>query len=208
MNGEQISPLMLSGAVLSGGFSSRFGQDKGRVKLGPHPMVVHAVRALAEVVDEVVVAVASGKKSDYMRLVGEDVRVVEDRRPGRGPLQGLVTALEASKGDYVQVCPCDTPFIRPAVCKMMIERARGKDGAVPVIRGYLEPLHAAYRRTSCVEAFSRTLDSGSRKVKDSYQSLDLVPVDEHLIRGVDRDLISFVNINSDEELRRAETFLR
>ena len=198
---------MLSGAVLSGGVSSRFGQDKGKVVLGPYPMVVHVVRALSQVADEVVVAVASGRKEDYARLLGGDVRVVEDRQSGRGPLQGLVTALEASRGDYVQVCPCDTPFIKPAVCETVIRHARGRDGAVPVVRGYFEPLHAVYRRSPCLEAFAETLDSGSRKVKDSYQVLDLTPVEEDLIRGVDRDLASFVNINSDEDLRRAEALL-
>ena len=200
MNDEKI-PLdeMITGAVLSGGSSARFGSDKGLVKLDGEPMVLHVARVLSDVADEVLVAVAPGKSDVYSEALGRGIRVIEDSRSGLGPLQGLITALDASGGEEVLVSPCDTPLLRRSVCSVLLERGKGKDGAVPRIRGFFEPLHACYARDACLEAFVEALGRGKRKPKDAYHLLDLSIVEESELRAVDGDLESFVNVNSPED---------
>ena len=194
---------MVTGAVLAGGTSSRFGSEKATAQFGRCPMIAHVVSVLGLVSDDIVVAVAPGRSSYYTDIVDEDVRVVEDRHPDQGPIRGLVTALEASREDYVIVSPCDTPLLRKEVCELVIDRGRDRDGAVPRIGGFFEPLHAIYKREPCLQAFARVIEGGDRRPKEAYGELDLVTVEEEELRGVDPDLVSFININSEEALVKA-----
>ena len=149
---------MITGAVLAGGTSSRFGSEKAVAQFGGRPMITHVISVLEQVADEIIVAVAPGRSARYTGIVDDDVRLVEDRQSDQGPIRGIVTALEASCGDYVIVNPCDTPLLRKEVCELVISRGKGKDGAVPRIGGFLEPLHAVYKRDPCLDAFTRVID--------------------------------------------------
>lgn len=169
------------------------------VRLVSGPMAGVVVKTLRSVADEVVISVAQGMGEEYRALLGEDVVVVEDRLSGVGPLEGLTTALSVARGDYVIVSPCDTPLIRADVCRLLYERGRGRDGAVPRIRGYLEPLHASYRRDTSLSAFEEAKANGRRRPKDAYAPLDLVIVEEDEIRTLDPELDHFTNINTRED---------
>lgn len=199
---------MISGAVLSGGSSSRMGEEKGLVKLGGVPMVYYVAKTMELLADEVVVAVAPGMADAYKQVLGEDKRVVEDEQARAGPLAGLVTALREAKGDYVIVCPCDTPFLRLDVCQAIVMLAKGRDGAVPVVRGYLEPLHSAYKRRHCLAAFEEAIDEGVKKISEAYQLLHMVRIEEEDLRALDPHLESFWNINTAEDLQEAERRLK
>ena len=197
----------MSGAILAGGRSSRMGEEKGLVLLRKKPLVGYVAQTISSVADEVVVAVAPDMSSSYSRILGSGFRVCEDRRTDGGPLEGLITALAAAKGEYVAVCPCDTPFLRPEVIESIIHFAAGKDGAIPIIHGYIEPLHCAFRRTRCLSVFEEAVEEGIRKLADAYAMLDLVMIDEDLIRVLDPNLESFWNINTPEDLVRAEQIM-
>lgn len=199
---------MLSGVVLAGGSGTRMGQEKGLVRLGDEPLAGRVVKILDDVADEVVVAVAKGKASLYRGLLGPDVVIVEDEREGVGPLEGLVRAFETARGEYALVSPCDTPFLRTAVCREIVERSKGRDGAIPRVGGFLEPLHGAYSRTVCLEAFRAAIERGDRKPVDAYPGLDLAFVDERRLRELDPDLESFWNLNSPDDLEGAKERLR
>jgi len=199
---------MLSALILAGGLGSRMGTDKGLAQLGGAPLVRHIGDVLSGVADEVVVSVAHGKAGLYSEILGDLFRYVEDKDEGVGPLEGLVQGLRFARGDYVIVSPCDTPFLRKAVCESVIRSAMGRDGSVPMTgRTYLEPLHAAYRRGRCAEVFGTALSKGGRAPQEAFRGLDLVFLREEEVRGLDPDLLSFWNINSPEDLRKAESQL-
>lgn len=195
---------MLSGAILAGGTSTRMGQEKGLVLLKNKPLVSYVAKTISMVADEVVVAVAPGMSSSYSEVLGEGFGVYEDSRMHGGPLDGLITALAAAKGDYAIVCPCDTPFVRPEVMESVVRFAKGRDGAIPIIRGYIEPLHCAFRRSHCLSVFEEAVEEGVRRLADAYAMLDLVMIDEDTIRGLDLGLESFWNLNTPEDLAEAE----
>jgi molybdopterin-guanine dinucleotide biosynthesis protein A len=197
---DQISVGMLTGLVLSGGTGTRFGQEKGLVMLNGQPMVSRVETTLLELADEVVVAVAGGRAKEYKSLLSDTTVIVEDETEGIGPLHGLANAMRAGRGDYVVVSPCDTPLLKSAVCRAIVDSCEGGDGAVPCVRGYLEPLHACYNRKTCLDAFEKTIASGMRRPKDAYHLLDLVTVDEEHIRRFDPSLESFINVNTRQDL--------
>jgi len=195
---------MLSGVVLSGGQSKRLGREKGLALLGGTPLVGHVVRAIGGLADEVLISVAGGMAAIYEGAIEEDVRIVEDSRPRLGPLEGLVSTFGAARGEYVLVAPCDTPFLKAKVCEAVLKEALGKNGAVPVINGYYEPLHAAYHKEAGLRAFESSLKDGKRKVTDAYPIMSLAEVDEATIRRIDPALESFWNMNTAADLAEAE----
>lgn len=199
---------MLSALILSGGQGSRIGGDKGLIELGHVPLVKRVADLLSTVTDDVVVSVAKGRLRAYSDVLGEGPRFVEDQQEGIGPLEGLVRGLDAARGDYVLVSPCDTPFLKREVCEVIVRAAKGKDGAVPRTgKDYVEPLHGTYRKGAALGAFRRVLSRGEATPTLAFRNLDLVFVDESTIRALDPELVSFWNINSPEDLRKAENQL-
>jgi molybdopterin-guanine dinucleotide biosynthesis protein A len=198
---------MMTGVVLAGGSGTRLGEYKPLVPFGGGALVEYVVRLFRQVVDEVVVSVARGTSDRYSDLLDEDVVIVEDRESGLGPLEGMIVGFRAAAGEYTLMSPCDTPFISKDVCRTIIQTAFGRDGAVPFVHGYFEPLHGSYRTDSSLHAFERALSAGKRKPKDAYEDLDIVAVDEEVLRGFDPELWSFWNINSRTELDRANAHL-
>ena len=199
---------MLSGAVISGGQSRRFGREKGLALLDGTPLVNHVIHAMNGLVDEIVLSVAKGRTVDYREAVGDELKIVEDSRPHVGPLEGLVSTFRAAKGDYVLVAPCDTPLLRAKVCETVLRKALDRDGAVPIINGYYEPLHAAYRREPGLRAFEYTLRKGKGKITDAYSMMVLAEVEEATLRNVDPALESFWNMNTERDLHEAEKRLK
>ena len=178
------------------------------MRLDHVPLVKHVADVLSAVADEVVVSIARGSLRAYSDVLGDQFLFVEDHEQGIGPLEGLVQGLTTARGNYVLVSPCDTPFLKREVCEAIVEAAKGKDGAVPRTgREYVEPLHGAYRRRTACEAFKQVLSTGDRAPTQAFRNLNLVFIDEGAMRALDPELVSFWNINSPSDLRKAEDHL-
>lgn len=181
------------------------GQEKGLTLLHGEPLITHVSRAMESVVDEIVVSVSKGMRPRYVEVLDEDYVIVEDRRPGLGPVEGLISGLSAARSEYVLFSPCDTPFLGPKVCELIISSASGADGAVPKTgKSYFEPLHGAYRRRECLSAFGEAVVKGGGRPSYAYEMLDLRFVPEEDLRSVDPTLESFWNINTPRDLKSAE----
>lgn len=180
------------------------GGDKGLVTVGSRPMFMHAVEAVSRVAEDVLLAVGMGCMRRYSDLVGPRVRVVEDTARGRGPLEGLTNAFDLAKGAYIAVVPCDAPLVRPELLQLLASKAVGADGAVPVVRGYVEPLVAVYEREAGIRSFREELAKGIGKASNAVANMDVVRVQEDELAKVDPELLSFWNINSQEDLSRVE----
>jgi molybdopterin-guanine dinucleotide biosynthesis protein A len=180
------------------------GQDKGLIDLRGDPMVSYVIDAMLGLVDEIVISAAKGQSSKYDEYAEIGFDVVEDRASGIGPLEGMICALNAARGDYVLVSLCDTFFLKRGICEMLLTKASGRGGAVPVIKDRYEPVHGAFKRSAAVKAFEAVLATGKRKPSEAYDKLDIAFVDEASLRRIDPDLVSFWNLNTPEDLRLAE----
>ena len=77
MSKEEI--VNKSAIVLAGGFSSRFGQDKGVLTLANKPLIRCVVDAVSLVVDETVVVTNSQERvTKYAKIMGSDVKLAVD----------------------------------------------------------------------------------------------------------------------------------
>jgi molybdopterin-guanine dinucleotide biosynthesis protein A len=83
---------------------------------------------------------------------------------------------------------------------VLFEGAEGKDGAVPFVNGFFEPLHAVYHRERCLKVMARAIKEGNYSILDLYPYLELALVDKQKILEFDPDLRSFFNINELDDL--------
>lgn len=120
----------LSGIVLVGGASARFGSPKALARFRGEPLAGRARRLLEEACDEVLVV---GKRAD-----GLPFDVLDDAAASRAPVHGLVAGLRAARHDVAVVLPVDVPLVTPGAL-----RALGEAVAVP---STTIPLPGAYPR--------------------------------------------------------------
>ena len=186
---------------------SRIGGDKGLVRVCSRPMCLHVVDAVSRVTDDIMLAVGRGRGTQYSSLLDPRIRVVEDTVTGKGPLEGLVNAFRLAKEQQVIVLPCDVPLARTEVLELLASRAAGADGAVPIVRGFVEPLVAVYGRDVGLISFEDELVTGTGKVSDALENMHVVRVPESDLRMSDPELLTFWNVNSHEDLSRAEGML-
>ncbi len=136
---------MPSGIVLAGGRSSRMGTPKAWLDWHGATLLRRTCGVVARGAGGPVVVVrAPGQE---LPALPESVRVVEDAREGRGPLQGLLAGLEVAEGEIAFVASTDMPFLHPRFVAAVCAAARDADAAVPQLGGFRQPLAAAYRTT-------------------------------------------------------------
>ena len=192
----------ITAIVLAGGHSSRLGMDKARLKLGGVRTLLESVVGLVKCLSTDVIVV-----SDAVTEVAE-ARCVRDAIPDVGSLGGLYSGLLAACFPYCLVVACDMPFLNSQLLCYMAERPRNYDVLVPRLGGgvlgyELHPLHAIYAKR-CLPAIEQVLTSGSRAIHDIYPMVRTVYLDEEEIVGLDRDGLSFFNINTPQDLAQAE----
>lgn len=155
----------LTGALLVGGASRRFGSPKALATFRGETLVERGRRLLGEVCDDVLVVGKAGELP---------FEVVDDGSPSRAPVHGLVAALRQARHETVVALPVDTPLVTPAAL-----RALGEAGAVPSDR---IPLPGAYHR-SLLPALEQRVARGELSLRGV--SLTTLEVPEALLVDAD-----------------------
>jgi molybdopterin-guanine dinucleotide biosynthesis protein A len=173
------------------------GADKALLSLAGKPLVAHVRDRLMPQVDRVLIS-ANG---DPTRLAGLGCAVIADARP-QGPLSGVLAALThaaALGATHVVSTPVDTPFL-PADLVARLAAAAGGGLAVAASPGGLHPASALWPVT-LAGALAGYLDRGEARVGGFTQAQAAVRVEF-------ADDAPFLNLNTPEDLARAEAILR
>jgi molybdopterin-guanine dinucleotide biosynthesis protein A len=161
----------LSGVVLVGGASSRFGSPKALATIDGETFVDRARRILAEACDEVLVVGKAGELP---------FEVLDDDSEVRAPIAGVVAGLRAAANDVVVFLPVDCPRITSAVVRSL--GAACRDAAVP----QTGPLPGAWAK-SALPVLERRLAQGPLALYRAYDDLDVaeIQIDPQLLADVD-----------------------
>jgi molybdopterin-guanine dinucleotide biosynthesis protein A len=181
------TPSPVSGIVLAGGRSSRFGADKLVARVDGSTLLERAVSAVAAVSTEVIVVLAPGDERD-LPVANVPVRRAIDPEPFGGPLVGLLAGLEAAREPIAIVAGGDMPTLSPDVLQALIRKlvaAEGYDAAVLVGRGETRPLPCAVRNGAATQATRRLLGEGERSLKALIRSVSSLSIAEGDWRPLD-----------------------
>ncbi|MGD1993411.1 MAG: molybdenum cofactor guanylyltransferase [Anaerolineae bacterium] len=187
--------LPATGVVLAGGHSRRMGEDKALLELDGQLLIQWVIQRVARVCAEVLVVTGEAD-----RYAGLGAPVVTDRFPGVGVLGGLHAGLDAASHELILAVGCDMPFLNPDLLRAFVDWVEGWDVAVLRRGEWVDPLHAAYRRT-CLPALEAVIEAGRRRVISFFPQVRVRYVTEAEVAAIDPELESFRNVNTPADWR-------
>ena len=185
----------ITGIILSGGKSSRLGEEKGLATFNGKPLVSYAIDVLKPICSKLIIS-ANNQIDEYEKY-GHDV--IRDEISGVGPMGGILTCLKKSESRFNLVLSCDTPFMSTAVFEYLLESADRYQVVVPKHDGFIEPLCSVYA-TNILWELQHSVENGNFKMYDFFKKVEFMAIDisPELFFFSD-DL--FVNINTPKELK-------
>ena len=187
--------------ILAGGEGRRIGGDKPIRRLGSQSLIERALELAHRLSPLVAISV---RDADQLR--DAPVERLLDMGGIDGPLAGLAAALRFTAQmdlDLLLTLPCDAPFLPDDLFTRLSDAlAPNQLASVPTSGGRLHPSCALWR----VEAFDELaayVETGRSSLTGFAEQIGHVAV-EWSVEPLDR----FFNINSEEDLARAEEMLR
>ena len=140
---------------------------------------------------------------DYLDL---DIRIVADLIPGKGSLGGLYTGLFYASHSHAFVAACDMPLLNKALIRYLVDLSGSFDVVIPKTEEGWQPLHSVYS-AKCIPFIEELLGKDDLKIIDFFPKIKkrIVPSEE--ILPFDPKHLSFFNVNTPEDLLRADHLL-
>ncbi|SMF53049.1 molybdopterin-guanine dinucleotide biosynthesis protein B [Pseudobacteriovorax antillogorgiicola] len=141
---EVLQGKPLSGLVLTGGQSSRMGQDKALLRYGDKPQAQVAFDLLEQNLEEVYI---SSRPGQWQGTPLAELPQISDRFEGFGPMGGILSAMLAFPERSWLVVACDLPRLDPNTIERLINERQATQLATcyrSLHDGLPEPLCAIY----------------------------------------------------------------
>jgi molybdenum cofactor guanylyltransferase len=170
------------------------------LEVGGGTIVQRILAAIGPLVDERVLLTNDSALSQLT-----DVRLVYDPRPHAGVLPALGAGLSAAAGEVCLAVACDMPFVSRTLFEYLLElqASSGADVVIPRTAGFLEPMHAVYRRRSVLDAIQGALARGEQRMISYFGDVRVREVAEDEWRVLDPAGFAFFNVNTPEDLEEA-----
>jgi len=185
----------ITGVILAGGRSSRYGSNKALVKIEGIPLIERVATVMQSLFEHVFLITNTPDEYAYLGFP-----MYEDLIKGLGPLGGIYTAMTAIPNSGGFFVPCDMPFLNPYLIRHMVEIRENYDAVVPRISENIEALHAFYSNR-CLPAVKKLIDRREYQIFRFFPEVSVRYVEEAEIRGFDSQLRSLLNINWPEEAK-------
>ncbi|HZP06630.1 MAG TPA: molybdenum cofactor guanylyltransferase [Terracidiphilus sp.] len=210
-----MQDLSAVGFVLAGGQSSRMGQDKATLPFAGRPLIAHALSALREAGFSASIA---GARSDLRSFAP----VIQDAKPGRGPLSGICAALAATAARHSVFVSVDLPLLPAALLRFLLHHARIAESAITVcsVNGFAHTFPVVIGRAA-LPVLETELAAGRLGCFAAFQAaatalgqpVSVVPV-ELLVQAGQIEHPAclpvarwFLNVNTPEDLERASGYV-
>jgi molybdopterin-guanine dinucleotide biosynthesis protein A len=132
-------------------------------------------------------------------------RLVHDPAPHAGVLPALASGLEAARGDLCLAVACDMPFVSQRLFELMLDHQARTDADVVIARtdGFLEPMHALYRRQPVLRAIQAALGRGEQRMISYFSDVRVQELSQAEWQVVDPSGRAFFNVNTPADLAEA-----
>jgi molybdopterin-guanine dinucleotide biosynthesis protein A len=184
----------VTGVILAGGKSTRFGKNKSFIRVDGIPLIERVVTSMASVFENRLLVTNSPEEYAYL-----GVPMVQDLIKGIGSLGGIYTGLETISNETGFFVACDMPFLDTRLIRHMAGLISGYDAVVPRIGRMVEPLHAVYAKSS-IGPLEEVIRLGLRQILELFSRVNVRYVEEDMIRSFSYDLRCFANVNRPEDL--------
>jgi len=188
----------ITGVILAGGESQRFGSPKAFAIYRGKPFVDYAFEALKPNVHDIMIVShpkLAEKFSHYCASVVEDDEDVK----GKGPLAGLYTAMNYAQAEWYFILPCDVPKINALIVQNIIARAkRNYEAIIPIVNGKIQPLIGMYS-TTLKSRITQQLLTGNYRILSLLEKSNV----QYIAYGKG-DEEYFINVNDQRVYKKLE----
>ena len=198
-NKENLVPFRnVTGLILLGGKSSRYGSNKALVEIEGVRLVDRVAGVMKSIFHRVLLLTNTPEEYAYLQLP-----MVEDLIKDLGPMGGIHTGLMTMSDEAGFIVACDMPFLSERLIRHMVDVRDDFDAVVPRMDWMLEPLHALYSK-KCLPAIQEAIGQHQHQIAKCFARMRVRYVDEEELRLWDQGLRSLFNINKPEDLPRRD----
>ena len=175
------------------------GYDKAFLGIKGESLIGRQLGVLKNLFKNIIIATNDPQKYTNFK----SAKIVCDAVPCQGPLGGIYSGLLASDSFYNFVAACDMPFINKSLIKYIIENRDDYDIVIPKIGGRIHPLFGIYSK-NCIPAIEEMLKHDRLEVRSIFSNVRTRFLSRREIERFDKNMLSLLNINTPDELRRAK----
>ena len=186
----------VTGIILAGGKSSRYGKNKALVEVHGIPLIERAVHTMGSIFHRVIIITNTPDEYSYLNLP-----MYQDIIKGLGPLGGVYTGLKMIPDNAGFFVACDMPFLNRELIRHIVEIRTDFDVVVPRISGKIEALHGIYTE-KCRDKIKKLINSGTYQIFRFFPDVSVRYVEDNEVMKFDPDLRSFFNINRPDDMKR------
>ncbi len=196
----------VSCVILAGGESRRMGTNKALVEIKGKALVERVLERVGPLFEEVMISAHGDEGYSY-----PGTKILKDTLEGRGPAVGVSAALQAASNDWVFIVACDQPLVSAALIRKLAALAVNgtSDAVVPRAGGRVQTMCALYKKT-CLAPLEERVKRGRRglvRFLEDTPALEVRYVGEEELAEADPKLTSFIDVDTKEDLTRAEELL-
>jgi molybdenum cofactor guanylyltransferase len=193
-----VTVRRVTGLVLAGGRSSRFGSDKLEERFDGRTLLVNAIDGVTPASTEIFVVAAP----DATPRIPHRATLIHDPVAFDGPLAGVAAGLRAAHESIVLVVGGDMPTLVGAVIESILVELDdpGVDAVVLEHDERPRPLPMALRREPALTAAEGLLADGERRLRAMINALDARVVPEVTWRALDPYAMTVRDIDAPADL--------
>lgn len=194
--------------ILAGGLSRRMGRDKTIVDLAGKPMIAHVIDRLKTQASSLAVNAPPGALPEI------GIPVLPDTIPGHaGPLAGVLAGLihareSMPEASHLLTVPADTPFLPVDLTAKMTANIEPGRIVVATSLGRIHPVVALWPISLADDLEEWLGDPDNRKLQSFITGYPSVTVDFPPVETASGPLDPFFNVNTPDDLARAEQILK
>jgi molybdopterin-guanine dinucleotide biosynthesis protein A len=177
------------------------GQDKALMPFNGTPLIKRIHDRFSGIGQETILITNSEKGYTDFGLP-----TFQDIIPDRGALGGLYTALSFASETYVGLIAADLPFASKRLILKLLELAQTSeaDAALPSTEYGLEPMHAVYKRETCLPLVKNALEQNQWKMIAWHEHAKVKVLGPQETRRAAGTNYTFENVNTPKDFLTAE----
>jgi molybdopterin-guanine dinucleotide biosynthesis protein A len=177
--------------ILAGGENKRLPLIKGFLEINGKKIIESNTELLKRIFDRVIISTNNPELYFYLGVL-----MVGDIMKYRGPMTGIFSVLAIPEVSEIFVTPCDMPFLNAELVKYIVHRwSEERDAVIPVFDKRPQPLLGIYSKR-IIRKLEEAIKHGKRSLREFLQEVDVLYIEEEIVRSMDREGRSFININT------------
>jgi molybdopterin-guanine dinucleotide biosynthesis protein A len=185
----------VTGVILAGGRSSRFGSNKALALVDGMPIIQGIAGHMLSIFSECLLVTNTPAEYEFLSLP-----VTPDRYQGLGPLAGIHAALLQISTPRAFVVACDMPNLSPELIRYLCTiDGEEYDVIIPWLKRGQEPLFGVYHKRS-LPVITSCLQHNDCQIIRALEELRVRRVREPEILAITGDLACFKNVNQPSDL--------